>query len=333
MEYFQLLIGFVLLIGGADFLVKGGVQIAMRFGLPSLLIGLTIVAFGTSAPELLVSLTAALKGNSGIAIGNVIGSNIANIGLILGISALVLPIRAQGEGIVRDITVTFLLSLAFFAAFSDGCINRLEGGIGVCFLVLYFVYLFYRGRGDNRFSNSTEVADDKPRGKLWVAFCFVVGACFALAIGAQLLVESASSIARALGVSDRVIGVTVVAFGTSLPELATSLVAALRKEADISIGNVIGSNLFNIAGVIGLSSLISPIYGDFEVFKGDLVWMSVFCFLLLPLIFPLRRNLRAIKEGKIANAKVFFCFEHGVLGRFSGAFLLLLYVIYIFFLF
>ena len=287
MEYFQLLIGFVLLIGGADFLVKGGVQIAMRLGIPSLLIGLTIVAFGTSAPELLVSLTAALKGNSGIAIGNVVGSNIVNIGLILGLSALVFPIRNQGEGIVRDIIVTLLVSLSFFAAFSDGHISRLEGGIGVCFLILYFTFLFYKGkkRGSD-LSNSTNVSDEvnKPKEKLWVAFCFVIGACIALAIGARLLVDSASCIARELGVSDRIIGITIVAFGTSLPELATSLVAALRKEADISIGNVIGSNLFNIAGVIGIASLISPIDGEFEVFKGDFIWMSLFCFLLLPLI-------------------------------------------------
>ncbi|MDD6211318.1 MAG: calcium/sodium antiporter [Bacteroidales bacterium] len=328
MEYLQLVGGFLLLICGANFLVKGGVQIALRYQLPPLLIGMTIVAFGTSAPEFIVSLSAALKGNSGIALGNVIGSNIVNIGLILGLTALFSPIPVNKKNITVDALAMVIASVAFLLALKNGIINRTEGAIGFLSLILYNIYMFRRGKKEGDSGN----IGHPHTAKLWVSVCYVIGACIALAYGADILVNGATSIAKTFGVSDRIIGITIVAFGTSLPELATSLVAALKKESDISIGNIIGSNFFNITGVIGLSSLISPISGDFPAFRNDLLWMIGFSILLILLIYPLRKNIKSMKN-KPSGVKTFLNFEGGKLGRLSGATILLLYFIYLIFLF
>jgi len=237
-----------------DTLVRGSVDIARRMAIPPLLIGLTVVGFGTSTPELLVSVDAALRGVPDIALGNVIGSNIANVLLIVGLSALVWPIRVLGDTLRRDTTVMILASLLLVPVFAMGQVGRQAGLILVAGLIAYLV-LAYRQAG----RAAPEEEGAKPPATLVVSLLWVVGGLIALMVGARFLVDGAVSIARDFGVSEAFIGLTIVAVGTSLPELATSLIAALRKQSEIAIGNIIGSNIFNILGILGVTALITPI--------------------------------------------------------------------------
>lgn len=325
MEYLQLLGGLILLLASANFLVKGGVSLAERFKISPLVIGMTVIAFGTSAPEFIVSLSAAIKGNPEIALGNVIGSNIANIGLILGITALILPIPVQKASIKNDGPMMLLASLLFIIVSMNGIIGRIEGLIGFLILGSYTIWMI-------RASRKKDTPAEKPKLTPLVSILYIVFASAGLAIGANLLIEGASAIAIQFGVSQKVIGVTIVAFGTSVPELAASVVAAFKKQTDISVGNIIGSNLFNILCVIGLSSVIQPITVDFELFRSDFIWMFIFSILVLLLIYPIRLNLAGYLQpkGKISS---FFHLEGGRLGRLSGLILVGLYIFYIYLLF
>lgn len=316
-------IGFVLLTGGAEFLVSGASRLAIRMNVPSAVIGLTIVAFGTSLPELLVSVVANLEGDgaSGIAIGNIVGSNIANLGLILGVAAVLTVVPVERHILRREMPLLLLVSVLFYAFAWDGQFGRVEGVILLLGLFA-FTYSSYKAvRVDPErlqdAQESMEVAEsisgeiDQPTTHpLKDAGMIVVGLA-ALIVGAEWLVTAAESIARALGVSDLVIGLTLVAFGTSLPELATTITAVRHDEADIAVGNIIGSNLFNMLFIGGLTALLRPLNVPPDMLTTDLPFM-------------LALTLLVVLMARIGRPQ---------LVRWQGALLLLLYFGYIGWLF
>ncbi len=252
MDWLFVLAGLVGLVLGGEALVQGAVGIARRLAIPPLLIGLTVVGFGTSTPELLVSVDAALRGVPDIAIGNIVGSNIGNILLIVGLSALVWPIRVMGDTLRRDTAVMMAATLALVPLFWMGAVGRPAGALLVAGLVGYLVWA-YRQPG------AVALEDATPVPPLWRAGLWVALGLGALMLGARFLVDGAVGIARAHGLSEAFIGLTIVAVGTSLPELATSLIAALRRQSEIAIGNIVGSNIFNILGILGVTALIVPV--------------------------------------------------------------------------
>lgn len=249
-----LALGFVMLIKGADWFVDGSAGIAARFGIPQLVIGLTIVAMGTSAPEAAVSITAAMSGNAGITIGNVIGSNILNVLLILGITAVIISVPVQHSTIKWEIPFMLVVTVVLAVlGMSDGSISRLEG---VILWALFIVYLLYLLRMAKNNGNDEEEEKHLP---LWKQLLMLVIGIAGIVWGSDLTVDNATVIAEALGMDDRLIGLTIVAFGTSLPELVTSVTAARKGKADIAIGNIVGSNVFNILFVVGTTALITPV--------------------------------------------------------------------------
>ena len=289
-------LGFMLLYFGAEWLVKGSSSLARSFGVTPLVIGLTVVAFGTSAPELVVSLMASVQGKSMIAVGNVVGSNICNIALVLGASAVLQPIVCQQSVIRRDIPIMLGVSLVLGLFTMDSMLGRWEGAVLVAGIVAYSLYNYGQARrGRAEALADAVLAQDVPvvgggRGRmLLLVAAGVVGVVF----GAQLVVDSAEVIMRALGVSEKFIGLTVVAFGTSLPELATSLVAAARGELDLSLGNLVGSNVFNILSVLGAAALVRPIPIPDGGFWGSGLWLDYAVMMvtsLLPLILVRRTD-------------------------------------------
>ena len=270
MDYLFIITGLVLLFFGGEALIKGAVSLATRFGLSPMLIGLTIVGFGTSAPELVVSVKAALGGQPDIAIGNVIGSNIANILLILGFALVIMPVRRYPSSIRRDLLVMLAASLLLYGLVYLPVIPRLAGVLMVATLLSY---LYYAYRTDSHGPDAAggapdEAVSDRPITAA-LACAFVVGGILGLVGGAHLLVTGAVNIARSYGVSEAVIGLTLVAVGTSLPELATAIVAAIRKHADVVLGNVIGSNIFNVLCIVGVTAIITPIPVDVRFARLD----------------------------------------------------------------
>lgn len=255
LDYIYLLAGLVGLFLGGEALVRGSVGIAQRLAIPPLLIGLTVVGFGTSTPELLVSLDAALRGVPDIALGNVVGSNIANILLIVGVSALVWPIRVMRGTLGRDTAVMMAAALVLVPVFAMGLVNRPVGAALFAGLVGYLIWAYRQSRLDPVAPEDSVTASSR----LLLSFLWVLGGLVALMLGARFLVDGAVSIARDFGLSEAFIGLTIVAIGTSLPELATSLIAALRQQSEIAIGNIVGSNIFNILGILGLTAMITPI--------------------------------------------------------------------------
>lgn len=284
MAWLMLIAGFALLLGGGELLVRGAVKLAERFHISPMVVGLTIVSFGTSAPELLVSVQAALDGHPDIAIGNVIGSNIANLALVLGCTALILPIPVTRNTIRIDWPVMMIATLLFFAVGYDLEITRIEGVGLFTFLILYISFLFYQSRNDSKAIRQELAERDEKmttKGSVLVDVLLILAGCFGLVFGSDLLVKGATELAMAMGVSEHVIAVTVVAFGTSVPELATSIVAALRKELDISVGNLIGSNIFNILAVLGVTSMVKDIPVNQGVMDSDIYWVIAVTVLVL----------------------------------------------------
>ncbi|APH71775.1 calcium/sodium antiporter [Aquibium oceanicum] len=253
------LLGMGLLFGGGEFLVRGAVSAARRFGVSELVIGLTIVGFATSTPELLVSVQAALKGSPEIAIGNVVGSNIANILLIGGFTALIASMVAPDGELKRDLRVMLASSALILPAAAWGAIPRLGGLLLVALLAVYLYAHFRAARHANAKPDSADGPDTTAMDPLWRSVALVIGGIVMLVLGADWLVDGASSIARAAGISDAVVGLTVVAIGTSLPELATSIVAAWRGRPGVALGNVVGSNIFNVLGILGATAIIAPL--------------------------------------------------------------------------
>jgi len=253
-DYLYLIAGLVGLFFGGEALVRGSVGIARRMAIPPLLIGLTVVGFGTSTPELLVSVDAAWRGVPNIALGNIVGSNIANILLIIGLSALVWPIKVMGATLRRDTAVMMAAALVLVPIFAMAQMGRPAGLVLVAGLVAYLVWA-YRQPGD---MGAEDVGVPAPASAL-VSTLWVIGGLVALMVGARFLVDGAVNIARGYGISEAFIGLTIVAVGTSLPELATSLIAAFRRQSEIAIGNIVGSNIFNVLGILGVTALIAPI--------------------------------------------------------------------------
>jgi cation:H+ antiporter len=257
---FSILGGLLLLTGGAEGLVRGSSSLARRIGISPLIIGLTIVAYGTSAPELVVSLQAAVGGNPDIALGNVVGSNISNIGLILGGAALVSPIRAQAQILRLDVPIMIGVSALLLGLIQDQVVGRLNGLVLVAGAVSYTLICIWSSWDESQMIVLEEFDAGVPeQGTLGRDLLFSAGGLGLLVLGARVLVSGAVTVAEALGFSATLIGLTVVAVGTSLPELATSLVAALRGQSDLALGNVIGSNIFNVLGILGVTAAIQPV--------------------------------------------------------------------------
>lgn len=252
-QFAILVAGFVLLVKGADWFVDGAAGIAEKFGIPHLVVGLTIVAMGTSAPEAAVSITSAVKGSAALAVGNVLGSNIMNVALILGISALLAPVAVQKSTIRVELPFMILISGVFLLLGWDEVITRVDGIILCVLFIVYLSYLFVMAKKN---AVDDEPEEDKP---VWKLLLLVVIGAAGIVGGAELAVKSASEIATIFGVSERIIGLTIVALGTSLPELVTSVTAARKGETDLAIGNIVGSNIFNVLFVIGLTALITNV--------------------------------------------------------------------------
>ncbi|NEY73591.1 calcium/sodium antiporter [Bacillus mesophilus] len=285
MTYILLLVGFALLIKGADYFVEGSSSIARSLNVSPLLIGLTIVAFGTSSPEATVSIVAALEDNAGVAIGNVVGSNIFNITFVIGVTALINPLVVENETIRKEIPFTLLASIALLILISDmtlqlvseNFITRSDGLILLLFFAIFLYYIFEVARK----SRSKDITTEATPKKLWGKnLLFTIGGLAAIIFGGDLVVNSATQIAFAFGMSETLVGLTIVAVGTSLPELITSVTAALKKANDIAIGNIVGSNIFNILFVLGAASTVSPLPVDSKIFF-DVILMIILTGILL----------------------------------------------------
>ena len=303
MTYVLLLVGFVLLIKGANYFVDGSSNIARLLRIPPILIGLTIVALGTSSPEATVSIIAALGGNADIAVGNVVGSNIFNITVVIGLAAFLFPLKVQSETIKKEIPFTLLASIVMLVlmsdialqGFSNNVLTRSDGIILLIFLSIFMYYVIELGLRSRQNSALTQVKGDVKWGKN--ILITLVGLA-AIIFGGDLVVNNATKIAYSLGMSETLVGLTIIAIGTSLPELVTSISAALKKESEIALGNIVGSNIFNIFFVLGASSVITPIAVNDKVFI-DVIIMIV---LTLILLFFARTGFRIGKREGILLA-------------------------------
>ena len=310
MSLLWVILGLILLVIGGEFLVRSSVALSFKFNISKLVIGMTVVSFATSAPELLVSLQAALDGSSDIALGNVIGSNIANIGLVLGITAIISPLAIDKSFYKLNWPMMMLISVILYFMLSSGNVLDFKEGLALFISLVIFLYILIKKSK----SEATEVVEDiddalMETSNFKVVLWLIIGGA-ALYFGSEWLVFGAKEMALSLGVSERVISVTMVAIGTSVPELAASVIAALKKEKAISLGNLIGSNIFNIASVLGLTAMIQPISVDNpQILSSDIFWMMAFSAVLIPLVFIPKR------------------FE---IGRYKGLILLVAYAIFIF---
>ncbi|SFE44837.1 calcium/sodium antiporter [Thermophagus xiamenensis] len=307
--YIKVIAGFGLLFASGSYLVKGGVELSRHFRISPLVVGLTVVAFGTSAPELFVSVAAGFSDVPDISIGNIVGSNIANIALILGSVAVVFPISVKRPSVLYDWAVMMLSFLLLYFFGMNGKLQRFEGIILFGLIIAYIIWSLIYSR---RQSIKNEEVFQKPEMRLWVSVLIVVLSIVGLYFGAEWLVAGSSELAIGWGISERVVGISVVAFGTSIPELATSLAAALKKEMDISVGNIIGSNIFNVFSILGITATLTPLRVSERVISFDIWWMMGIGILLMLFMIPLRK---------------------GLITRFKGIILLLIYIVYIWALF
>jgi len=313
LDAFFVAAGIGLLGYGADLLVRGAVTIAKAARLSAAVIGLTIVSMGTSLPELTVSIAAALKGSADLSLGNVVGSNIFNIGAVLGASALILPMRVHGSAVRLEWPFMFLASFQLLLLARDGTLDRLEGGFFFVALALFTSYAVMIGRtavtGEEASDLAEEVArrerEAQPRA-IGAAVLLIVGGIALLVLGGELLVRGAVSLARTFGMTERLIGLTIVAAGTGTPELATSIIAARRGQSEIALGNAIGSNIFNILGILGITAIVRPLHISAELLHSDFWWMLG----LSAALFPMMRS-------------------GAIVGRREGGLLLLAYGTYI----
>ena len=301
--------GLILLFVGAEGLIRGSSNLAIKMGITPLVVGLTVVAFGTSTPELVVSLKAALIGNSSISLGNVVGSNIANIALILGVAALIRPLDVHAKVIMREIPIMIGISVLLFLLLMDGELGLFDGLVFVFGLITYLIVNVMMARKEKNTEVDSEFTEGlKSKLGIPISIILMIAGLGLLIFGANLFVQSAVAIAKIFNVSDAIIGLTIVAIGTSLPELITSIVAAYKKEADIAIGNVVGSNVFNILGILGITALIIPVssVGISYIDLGVMLFTAI-------ILFPLSRSGFSIS-------------------RFEGAILLIGYFGYVYYL-
>ncbi|WP_417464995.1 calcium/sodium antiporter [Kordiimonas sp.] len=299
MAYFQVVAGLVLLVVAGDYLVRGSVSLAMRAGLSKLVIGLTIVAFGTSAPEMLVGVDAVFKGAPTLAIGNVVGSNIANALLVVGLPAVLAPMTCSAPKIGRNLAIMLGASVVFIALAQDGAFTWVEGLMLLAFLGMFLVFSIV-GRKACPVESAAQMAEmeelDRKPDTYKVAFLCLFGGLIGLALGADMLVIGSVDIAREFGISEAVIGLTLVALGTSLPELVTGVMAAIRGHCDVAVGNVIGSNIFNLLAIMGVTSLFGTVPVPDSFLRVDL-WVMLGSSLLLVPFIKLRSNV-----GKLSGA-------------------------------
>ena len=298
MDFLGILFGIILLSHGGDLLTKSSVDLSLKFSVPKIIIGMTVVSFATSAPELIVSLNATLNGFSNFAIGNVIGSNIANIGLVLGIITIIYPITLQQRFYTSDFPILMLSTFLFYLLLITGNkISRGEGFVLLVLISLILIYLFlYQKKSISEFSDVGDTSKISiPKSIFYVLFSGLL-----LWLGSETLIKSAISVANKYEISERVISVTMVAIGTSIPELAASVVASIKKQNDLSIGNLIGSNIFNLLVVIGITSTVLPIEQiDSKIIFNDMLWVILFSAIILPLAYLKRRNILTRKKGII----------------------------------
>ena len=318
MNYILLVVGFILLIKGADIFVSGASAISKKMGIPSVIVGLTIVSLGTSAPELAVSVISAIKGNNEIAVGNVIGSNLFNTLMVLGVTTIIMALTIKKSLVKRDFTINILVTtLLLFLTFNgfifgkDNYISRLDGIVLLIGCISYITYLIWSVKKSNKLSEE-KIDEIAVEGTIEISipkslFKLVIGVA-GIVIGGQVVVDSASAIATSLGMSDKLVGLTIVAIGTSLPELVTSAVAAIKGEEDIALGNILGSNIFNILLIIGASSAISPILVSSNLIF-DFVFLIAVTILIAIMIFASKK-------------------EEKIFGKKEGIILVILYIIY-----
>jgi len=311
MAYIQVVAGLVLLVFAGDFLVRGAVSLAQRAGISKLIIGLTVVAFGTSAPELVVGIDAVLKDAPTLALGNVVGSNIANVLLVVGLPAMVAPMACDAPRLGRNLMIMLVATALFIGLAHTGSFGWQEGAILMAFLTLFLIYSGMRAKTmpcDLEPIEDVEGFQDNPD-SYGLAIALVVGGLIGLGIGADLLVVGSVKIATSFGVSEAVIGLTLVALGTSLPELVTALVAAVRGHCDVAVGNVIGSNLFNLLGIMGITSMVGTVPVPDSFLQVDLWVMLGATMLLIP-----------------------FCRLRSKVGKLSGVMMVSMYIAYIVYL-
>jgi cation:H+ antiporter len=299
--YFDVIIGFLLLLGAAEFMVRGSVALAKRFSISPLVIGMTIIAIGTSAPELVVGLEAAVSGSPGMALGNVIGSNIANVLLVLGAAGLVTVMVSKEGALLRDGLVLLAGSVLFAFMCMSGEIGRIGGIILVISLAVFLIVSFRREKKEGGSDAELHIEEVDEVGSLpnniFVVLAALIGGMAGIIYGADLLVDGSVQIARSFDVSEEVIGLTIVALGTSLPELAASVVAAFRGHADVAIGNVVGSNMFNILGIAGIVAIVQPLPVAHQIISFDIWIMLAATIVILPLLilgWRLNRSVAAI---------------------------------------
>ena len=296
MDFLGILFGIILLSHGGDLLTKSSVDISLKFSVPKIIIGMTIVSFATSAPELIVSLNATLDGFSNFAIGNVLGSNIANIGLVLGIITIIYPISLKQRFYTSDFPLLLISTCIFYLIiFTGNQISRPEGFVLIFLITAILLYLFiYQKKSISEFSDNF----DRSKISISKSFLHIIFSGFLLWLGSETLIKSAISVATQFEISQRVISITMVAIGTSIPELAASVVASLKKQNDLSIGNLIGSNIFNLLVVIGITSSISPMYGiENSTIYNDMLWVVFFSVIILPLALVGRKSVLTRKKG------------------------------------
>ncbi|NIJ46360.1 cation:H+ antiporter [Wenyingzhuangia heitensis] len=297
MNLFYIITGLVVLIFGGDWLLKASVAISMRLNISKIVIGMTVVSFATSAPELIVSIKSALDGFPDLALGNVIGSNIANLAFVLGITVCLSAITVDQSFYTIDWPVMMAASILLYAFIGfDGVLNRYEGIILVVLLLLFIIYLL-RVQG-KKIAQEIDIELDTKLISLSKTIFYLTLGGLGLWGGSELLIKGAIGLAEQVGISERVIGVTIVSIGTSVPELAASIIAVIKKEKAISIGNLIGSNIFNIMAVLGITSIITPIkVGDTQIITNDIFWMLGIAFIILPLCFIPNKLKFGLKEG------------------------------------
>lgn len=305
-DYAFLIYGILILVISGDILVRGSVSLARYFKISTLIVGVTVVSFGTSAPELIVSINAALTGHPEIAIGNVVGSNISNIALVLAITAIILPIVVAKNSVRIDWPVMMASGiLLYFMSLTNGSIEQYEGIVFIIILILYILFIIHKGKKERKHAPEFK----KPQYNILLSLGFIVVSIIGMYFGSTFLIDGASEIALDWGVSERVISVTVIAFGTSVPELSTSVIAAIKKESDISVGNILGSNIFNVFAILGITASIKDVTVSSKILSSDILWMLASFILLLVFMF-------VPKKYKIA--------------RVGGVILLVFYISYIY---
>ena len=301
MAFIAVIVGIILLIKGGELLFDGSISISLKLNIPKFIVGMTVVSFATSAPELIVSIQAAMMGHPDLALGNIVGSNIANIAFVLGIIIVITPIKVDKVFYKTDWPVMMVITLLFFFLFkNDNSLSKNEGIILLMVLCVYLVFLFVFKR--NEIEDDELETNKNDMSFLRILFLLGFGGFF-LWLGSEVLIKGAIELATQIGISERVISISVVAFGTSIPELSTSIVAILNKEKGISIGNLIGSNIFDMLGVMGITAIIAPIDNiDQGLIQSDFLWMVSIAFLILPLIFINKKFVFGRIEGMILIA-------------------------------